>query len=640
MAKSKFLAIILAIILLVVTPLNAFATSTTNNNPDKITIGITYCNSLDRYIKSVEKAGAIPYVLPLVTTTNQARKELSQIDALIISGGSAVDPDRYDTAPSDKLEEVSPERDMSDMLMLKLAMELDMPVIGICRGMQTMNVVQGGTLYQDINDEYEGASDTVLHRHPEEKEWMTHQIKINKESLIYDIMNKTSLNVMSWHHQAVNKMGRDLTVTATAEDGIIEAFEFDNQTFMIGVQFHPERSVVANDGKQIEFFQALKEQGEKYRKKLLASISEEFLTTSYLCGHDNIKVCWDDVKNVSGYAVYYKKSTEKTYSLYDRVSGTSVKTKDLEDGVKYDFKIVPYIKRGTSYYETSVYATTSIYTLKKIEKPSLKKHSQTEALISWKDIEGQTGYQISRSTSSKGTNVVSTWKTVSGTSQVVEYGKTIGRPYYYKVRAYKIVAGEKIYGPWSDTVKYTREFNAPETAKAQLYGYDDIKISWSKVSSVSGYAVYYKKGASGKYSLLARTTKLAVKKSNLSDGVRYYFKVVPYYKSGSTYYNSVNFAERNVYTLKKVATPKVAKRPLNKVKVSWTDISGQTGYQISKSNSKTGTNIISTWNTTSGESKVVKNGTSKVQYYKVRAYKTVSGKKIYGPWSNSVKYVK
>lgn len=640
MSQSRILAIFLIVILVITTPFNAFAAEKADENPDKITIGITHCDGIEKYITSVEKANAIPYIMPLVTTTAEARKALSNVDALIISGGSALDPEFYGAEPTNKLEEVSPERDMSDIMMLKLAKELDMPVLGICRGMQVMNVVQGGTLYQDIVAEYPDASDKVIHRDPELKEWMIHSIKIVKGSQLYKIVNDTSLDVMSWHHQAIKKLGNDLTITAKAADGIVEAFEFDNQTFMMGVQFHPEKSVVTN-GKQIEFFEKLKEQGAQYRKKLINSISYEFMATSVLCGHDNVKVCWDEVKNVTGYAVYYKKAETTSYKLYKRVTGLSLKTDNLDDGVKYNFKIVPYIKRGTAFYEAPVYSETSIYTLKKMEKPVVTKHSSTEAKISWKDINGQTGYQISRSNSSTGTNVIETWKTVSGTSKIIKCGETIGKPYFCKVRAYKTVAGEKIFGPWSDAVKYTRQLPAPGTVKAVLYGYDDVKITWSKVNGASGYAVYYKKGASGSYSLIRRTTSLSTKKANLADGIKYYFKVVPYYKSGSKCYNSTNSKSDSVYTLKKISKPTVAKRLAGRVAVSWNDINGQSGYQISGSRSKKGTNIIATWKTTSGKSKVVKYGKKgQVRYFKVRAYKTVNGKKIFGPWSNAVKYNK
>ena len=162
-----------------------------------------------------------------------------------------------------------------------------------------------------------------------------------------------------------------------------------------------------------------------------------------------------------------------------------------------------------------------------------------------------------------------------------------------------------------------------------------MKFSWKKSTGAKGYSVYYKT-ATGSYKLLTRTTKTSVKKANLSDGIKYTFKVVPYYKSGYTRYDALTSKTASVYTLKKLAAPTVEKYNNSKVRVKWSDIDGQSGYQISKSTSKTKTNIVSTYATTSGQSKVLKATKNKKYYYKVRAYKTVSGKKIYGPWSTPV----
>lgn len=177
---------------------------------------------------------------------------------------------------------------------------------------------------------------------------------------------------------------------------------------------------------------------------------------------------------------------------------------------------------------------------------------------------------------------------------------------------------------------------APSKVTAELYGYDDVKISWSKSTGASGYNVYYKKSGADEYTYLTRTTGTSVEKSNLLDGKKYYFKVVPYYKNGTTRYTSLSSKTDNVYTLKKISTP-TASRNGSKVKVKWTNISGETGYQISQSTKKTGTNIVTTYKTTTGTYKNISAVKGKTYYYKVRAYKkvTIDGKTstIYGPWS-------
>jgi len=182
---------------------------------------------------------------------------------------------------------------------------------------------------------------------------------------------------------------------------------------------------------------------------------------------------------------------------------------------------------------------------------------------------------------------------------------------------------------------------APTSVTAKLRrvsgGYDDVVFSWSKVKGASGYYVYYKKSTSKSYAQLTRTTGTTVTKKNLTDGAKYYFKVVPYVKVGDDRYQSDKYKTASIYTLKKVATPKVTKSG-SKVRVKWTNISGESGYQISKSTKKTGTKIVSTYKTTKGTYKKItaKKGTK--YYYKVRAYKLVDGKKVYGPWSSVKSY--
>ena len=189
----------------------------------------------------------------------------------------------------------------------------------------------------------------------------------------------------------------------------------------------------------------------------------------------------------------------------------------------------------------------------------------------------------------------------------------------------------------SKTLYYTIGPKNPTSVKATLYGHDDVKVTWSKVSGASGYRVYYKKATSSTWSSKT-TTGTSMKLANLADGVKYDIKVVTYKIIGG--YKCYNAGKStSIYTLKKITGMK-AKKSGSKVKVSWTNIAGETGYQISQSTKKNGTKIVATYRTSSGKYKTVSATKGKTYYYKVRAYKEVNGKKIYSPWSTVVKYVR
>lgn len=176
---------------------------------------------------------------------------------------------------------------------------------------------------------------------------------------------------------------------------------------------------------------------------------------------------------------------------------------------------------------------------------------------------------------------------------------------------------------------------AQKTVSVNLYGYDDIKGTWSS-QTVKGAAVKYKvqyKEYGGKYKTLsAGTTAVSIKKANLSDGKRYCMKVTPYVVVNGKTYTGTAKTSSYVYTLKKPAQPKVSKSG-TKVKVKWSNINGETGYQISRSKGKNATNIVKTVKGSSLTYTTVTAPKGTKCYYKVRAYKTVNGQKIYGPWS-------
>lgn len=179
---------------------------------------------------------------------------------------------------------------------------------------------------------------------------------------------------------------------------------------------------------------------------------------------------------------------------------------------------------------------------------------------------------------------------------------------------------------------------APKTVVSKLSkangGYNDIVTTWSKVKNATGYFVYFKKSAvSNKWTYLGKTTNTTYMKKNLKNGTKYMFKVVSYVTVGGNNYKSEEYKIGTATTLSKLNMPTIKRVNKNKIKISWKNILGETGYQISKAKKANGTYIVKTIKTTNGKNVIIKAKRNNGYYYKVRAYKVVDSKKVFGPWS-------
>lgn len=190
------------------------------------------------YVSGVAQAGGVPMVLPPIAGT--AEEMARSIDGLLLCGGSDLDPRYYGEEPIPELGATLPERDEFEMALLGHALKRGIPVFGICRGLQVLNVALGGTLYQDLPSQLGNGS--IAHRQKMPKWQWTHEVEVSSGSNIAKIMEVGGLRVNSYHHQAVKDLADGLVVSARASDGVVEAVESRNlsERWLVGVQWHAE----------------------------------------------------------------------------------------------------------------------------------------------------------------------------------------------------------------------------------------------------------------------------------------------------------------------------------------------------------------------------------------------------------------
>ncbi|WKA53984.1 InlB B-repeat-containing protein [Planococcus shixiaomingii] len=362
-------------------------------------------------------------------------------------------------------------------------------------------------------------------------------------------------------------------------------------------------------------------------------------------GFDKVKVTWNKVEGADGYVVYHEDSTNAGTSYGSHI------------GADEESHIVYGLKPNTTYY-IRIHAYKIIDghwvdgpTSQSISvKPVLLAATNVKAApsgydkatITWGISSEAYGYEVHRSTSATGTYSLVGTVTSDSKLSYTNNGLTPGKTYYYKVRAYGIASGgKKVYSAFSNSVSAKPELTTV-SAKAIAAGYNKNKVSWSKVSGANGYVVYRATSKSGTYSTVKTITSgslLSYENSGLTAGKTYYYKVRAYRTvSGKSAYGPYSSIVSAVPALASPLKLTTAKTSSTSIIASWSKVNEASGYELYRATSKSGT-YTKVKTQTSGSSISYTNTSlskGKTYYYKVRAYRTVSGKKIYSPYTTIV----
>ena len=197
------------------------------------------------YVQSILRAGGLPLLLPTAAVEGVGLW-LERIQGLVLIGGGDIDPDTYGAPPHDAIYNIDQDRDRCEFALAEGALGRRMPLLAICRGMQVVNVVLGGTLHRHLPDIY---GERVAHRRPP-RETTRHPVEIEGHAHLTRAMGDSRITTVSWHHQAVDRLGEGLRPVAWAEDGVIEAVEMAGNPNLLAVQWHPELSAAEDPAQQ------------------------------------------------------------------------------------------------------------------------------------------------------------------------------------------------------------------------------------------------------------------------------------------------------------------------------------------------------------------------------------------------------
>jgi putative glutamine amidotransferase len=225
------------------------------------------------YVRSLLAAGGVPLILSPLVAPALAGRALDGIDGLLLTGGEDIDPSWYGAHPSPVLSPPSRERDLFELALFATARQRELPILGICRGIQLINVALGGTLFQDLPSERPGS---VEHRPEAARDTRSHRVRLQPGSRAADALGATVIMVNSSHHQAIKELAPGLVATGWTEDDLIETAETPaSAPWLLAVQWHPEEMHADRHAREHGLFAALVREAGLARQELVGERRKE-----------------------------------------------------------------------------------------------------------------------------------------------------------------------------------------------------------------------------------------------------------------------------------------------------------------------------------------------------------------------------
>ena len=278
----------------------------------------------EAYYASMLEAGGTPLVIPPYANRNALVETLKHIDALLLTGGADIDPRYMGEEPDySLLHTINPKRDEQELLLVRLAVDMNIPILGICRGMQVIAAALGGAVYQDM---YASLGDGLLNhdQEPVERHVATHDVEIIDGTLLSKIFGCGKLAVNTFHHQAVSEVPEGFKVVATSDDGVIEAMEAVDGRIIVGVQWHPESFIMNGDRCMMSLFEWIVSEAAIYRRS--REIHSRIISIDSHC----------DTPMLFAHG----------YEMYERSETALVDLHKMHDGALDAVTMVAYLKQG------------------------------------------------------------------------------------------------------------------------------------------------------------------------------------------------------------------------------------------------------------------------------------------------------